>query len=72
MRATGGSSYCQLLVGLLKKTPVIMTGVFFRSIKNLMLAPTYSAPEGVPSAMESLTSVFGMRTGVPSPLKHQH
>ena len=36
-----------------------------------MLAPTYSSPEGVPSAMESLTAVFGMRTGVPSPLKHQ-
>ena len=26
----------------------------------------------VPSAMEGLTSVFGMRTGVPPPLKHQH
>ncbi len=37
-----------------------------------MLAPTYSAPFGVPSAMEALTAVFGMRTGVPLPLKHQH
>ena len=36
-----------------------------------MLAPTYSAPYGVPSAMEGLTSVFGMRTGGPPPLKHQ-
>ena len=37
-----------------------------------MLAPTYSSPYGVPSAMEGLTAVFGMRTGVPLPLKHQH
>ena len=42
------------------------------SIKNFVLAPTYSAPFGVPSAMEGLTSVFGMRTGGPPPLKHQH
>ena len=40
--------------------------------KCSMLAPTYSPPCGVPSAMEGLTSVFGMGTGVPLPLKHQH
>ena len=37
-----------------------------------MLAPTYSSACAVPSAMEGLTSVFGMGTGVPPPLKHQH
>lgn len=37
-----------------------------------MLAPTYSPSKEVPSAMRSLTSVFGMRTGVPFSLKHQH
>ena len=40
-------------------------------IQSSKLAPTYSPPNGVPSAMRSLTSVFGMRTGVPSSLKHQ-
>ena len=56
----------------LTKRPLLMSGLFVSVIENLMLAPTYSAPEGVPSAMESLTAVFGMRTGGPSPLKHQH
>ncbi len=37
-----------------------------------MLAPTYSPSKEVPSAMEGLTAVFGMRTGGPLPLKHQH
>ena len=37
-----------------------------------MLAPTYSSACAVHSAMEGLTSVFGMRTGGPPPLKHQH
>ena len=36
-----------------------------------MLAPTYSPPCGVPSAMEDLTAVFGMRTGVAPPINHQ-
>lgn len=35
------------------------------------LATTYSSPKGVPSVLESLTSVFGMRTGGPSPPNHQ-
>src|SRR3989344_5756316 len=29
-------------------------------------------PFRVPSALEGLTAVFGMRTGVPPPTKHQH
>ena len=29
-------------------------------------------PLRVPSALEGLTAVFGMRTGVPPPMKHQH
>ena len=28
--------------------------------------------KGVPSPQKSLTSVFGMGTGVPSSIKHQH
>ena len=36
-----------------------------------MLATTYSSPCGVPSVVEGLTSVFGMRTGGPLPPKHQ-
>ena len=30
------------------------------------------APEELPLAQEGLTSVFGMRTGVTPPIKHQH
>lgn len=39
--------------------------------KHLKLAPTYSSPCGVPSVVEDFTAVFGMRTGVPPPPKHQ-
>ena len=45
--------------------------VVFCCIKYCKLAPTYSPPEGVPSVLRSLTSVFGMRTGGPSSPKHQ-
>ncbi len=37
-----------------------------------MLAPAYFPHQRVSSALEDLTSVFGMRTGVPPPTKHQH
>lgn len=37
-----------------------------------MLAPTYSPSFEVPSVVEDFTAVFGMRTGVPLPPKHQH
>ena len=37
-----------------------------------MLASTYFPHKRVSSALESLTSVFEMRTGVPLPTKHQH
>ncbi len=40
-------------------------------IENSKLALIYSPPEGVPSMLASLTSVFGMGTGVPSLRKHQ-
>ena len=43
----------------------------FLYIENFKLAPTYSPPKGVPSVLESLTSVFGMGTGVPPLPKHQ-
>ena len=39
--------------------------------KHLKLAVIYSPPEGVPSMLASLTSVFGMGTGVPSLRDHQ-
>jgi len=41
-------------------------------IQNSMLALTYSPSCEVPSVLVSLTSVFGMGTGGPSPPKHQH
>ena len=43
----------------------------FWSIKFSKLAPTYSPTCVVPSVVEDFTSVFGMRTGVPLPPKHQ-
>ena len=48
-------------------------GIFFRSIESNKLAPTYVATldGAVFSVVEGLTSVFGMRTGVPLPLTHQ-
>ena len=46
-------------------------GSFLRRIKCFKLAPTWSSACAVPSAVGGLTSVFGMRTGVPLPPKHQ-
>ena len=37
-----------------------------------MLAPAYFPHQRVSSALGDLTSVFGMRTGIPLPTKHQH
>jgi hypothetical protein len=34
--------------------------------KSFVLAPTYSRANALPSALESLTAVFGMGTGVTS------
>ena len=44
----------------------------FSIIEIFVLAIAYFSPEGVSSALESLTSVFGMRTGVTFPLNHQN
>ena len=46
-----------------------MSGVFI--IEDLKLAVTYSPADAVPSARSGLTSVFGMRTGVPHLPNHQ-
>ena len=48
-------------------------GFFLWSIESNKLAPTYVATldGAVFSVVEGLTSVFGMRTGVPLPLTHQ-
>lgn len=46
-----------------------LTAVFF---KYSVLAATYSCPCGLPSALMSLTSEFGMRSGVSPPLSHQN
>jgi len=40
-------------------------------IKFFGLAATYSPAKAVPSALQGLTSVFGMRTGVTLALSHQ-
>jgi hypothetical protein len=55
------------LVASIKNTTCVV--VFL--IEYLKLALTYSPPEGVPSVLAGLTSVFGMGTGVPPPLEHQ-
>ena len=43
-----------------------------RLLQCFMLAMTYSPSKEVPSVQRSLTSVFGMGTGVPFSLNHQH
>jgi hypothetical protein len=54
------------------KGPVSLCTATVYIIAHFILAVSYSSPKGVPSPQESLTSVFGMRTGVTSPMNHQN
>ena len=51
-----------------------MLDFLFQVIAHFVLAPTYSPclERQVPSVLEGLTAVFGMRTGVSLLTKHQH
>ena len=42
------------------------------NIQILYVGAELLLPIRLPSPQKSLTSVFGMRTGVPSSMKHQH
>ena len=47
---------------------IVRHGCFHQKILKSWRRPTLPQVNAVPSALESLTAVFGMGTGVPSPL----
>ena len=58
------------LLSSTKKAP--FKGLFQRyKFKSSVLATIYSRPEGLPSILRRLTSVFGMGTGVTTASNHQ-
>lgn len=66
----GAKAYLSILPPRNKKHRIRSDAVFFVSSTLCWRLPTLALR--LPSALEGLTAVFGMRTGVPPPTKHQH